>query len=269
MNYKSLLAGLFMLFSTVFAYGQFGRPYYHQRSYSSYGEKGRTWLKRAYISASLPFMTMEMDSKLVLDRSAAQTYNTPGPSVDTAIYLNKKCSGSYGFSVGTFFPLAKFNDHQMLALDVAFGGYTYTFDYGPVKYSSVDIVTDKAFFYLFDWPVGLQYKSGGEVNLDPEKKLLFSIGAGFDPTLTLGGYDAAGGAMFRIRSFVMTEIGVHFGIAMKIRATWYPGSIVMIDDTEGGTTLPNNYGTFTVNGTGSGNFLLSLVVLQNSMHWGD
>ena len=215
-------------------------------------------------------MSQELDSKLMIDRSAAQTFNTRGPSVDTSINLNKKCSGSYGFSSGTFFPITKINDHQMIALDASCGGYIYIFDYGPVKYSSVDLVKDKSDFYLFDLPIALMYKSGGEVSLDPEKKLLFSIGAGFDPTLVLGGYNSAGGALFKIRSFLTMEIGAYFGIAMKMKATYYPGTLITINDTESGLSdAPDAYGTFTVNGSAQGSFLLSLVFLYHSRHWKD
>ncbi len=269
MKSKLFSAGLFCVLFCNVSFAQFGKPYYHQRSYSSYGEKGRTWLKRSYISASLPFMNLEMDSHLTLNRSAAQTYNTPGPSVDTSIFLNKNCKGSYGFSGGSFFPLARMNDHQMIALDVSMGGYLYNFDFGPVKYSSVDLVTDKAEFYLFDLPVAFVYKSGGEVGLNPDLPVLFSIGAGFAPTFTLGGYNSAAGALFKTRTFLMAELGYYFGLAAKLRFTYYPGTIVMINDTEGGLTLPNNYGAFTVNAFGTGSFLLTLVVLDNSMHWGD
>jgi len=272
MSYKSLFTALAFIFCTGVAYGQFGySPYRHERSYSSYGEKGKTWLKRAYLSASLPFMNLELDSKLNINRTVSAGQPSYGPSVDTSIYLNKKCSGSYGFAAGSFFPIARINDHQMIALDCSFGGYIYEFNYGIVNYSSIDIVTDKADFYLFDLPICLQYKSGGEVKLDPEQKVLFSIGGGFDPTLTLGGYNSAGGALFKIRPFVMTEIGLYFGLAAKIRFTYYPGTIIMVNDTEDGLSGNNNSGsgTFTVLGTGSGNFLVSLVILYHSTHWGD
>jgi len=269
-NIPALL--LFITFLLPFSLvAQFGPPqHYQSRSYNSYSDQQKLWMQRMYITFGLPVMNLELDSKLVIDRSSAQSYNSAGPSVDTSVYQNKNSSGSYGFSCGTFFPLAKFNDRQMLALDVSVGEYIYNFSMPPVYYSSVDVATGPATFYMTEIPIGLMYKSGGEVTLNPKNKLLFSIGGGLMPSISWGGYNSAGATTFKLRSYLSAEMGYYFGIAVKLRFNYYPGTFVMVNQSNYGlANEPNGYGTYNVIASGSGNYMISLVYLYESRHWKD
>ncbi len=88
-----------------------------------------------------------------------------------------------------------------------FSFFYYQWEPGKVSYSSIDAVSDNPFSFQVGMPLALLYKSGGEVSLNPENKTLFSIGAGFGPTLLLSGYGAAGSDLFKLRTFAMAEVG--------------------------------------------------------------
>lgn len=269
MNIRTFLLCLVITVYAIPGYGQYGNHYHYRpaRAYSSYDSKGKKWLKRQFIAVHLPSMNLELDSKYMT--GASGSYGT-GPAIDTAIFLNKKSSSSFGVSSGSFFPIARWNEKDMLAIEWSVAFMWYQFKYGKVYYSPVDYITDNASFLNVSMPIGLVYKNGGEVSLDPKNKVLFSFGGGFEPTFILGGYNSAGGASFKIRPYLMAELGMFFGIAAKIRATYYPGSVVMINDAgEHDMTGGSGNGQFSVYATGTNNFVLSLAILPYSFHWGD
>lgn len=252
------------------ARAQFGsHRYQHYKSYSSYNDNGKRTLQKMYAAFHLPMMMLDIDQKYVLNRNIPKTSPYYLPSIDTAIYLNKKSSSSLGVSGGFFYKIAKLNDKQMIALDVSMGINYYQWSFGTVKYSTVDSVSDNAMSLQINLPICLMFKSGGEVSLNPEDKLLFSIGAGFAPTFAGTQYIGTSSAFFKLRPFVMTEVGAHIGIAIKLRATYFPGVIAYIDNTD--KDLPNSTenGHLTLTANGSANFVLSLILLPYSNRWGE
>jgi hypothetical protein len=267
MNIKAVLVTIFLFFTWYGSSAQYGgsRHHYYQ-SYGSYNDNGKRTLKKMYAAFSLPKMTMDIDAKYVVNRSSP---GSSGPSVDTSIHLSKMSGRSFGLSCGTFYNIARFDDKNMIALDVSFGFNYMEWDFGKVRFSSADMVSDKAFSLQFNLPLALVYKTGGEVKLDPNTPMLFSIGAGIAPTYMGSQYINASSGVFKVRSFVMAEIGAYIGIALKFRVSYYPSTLVYIDAPTNELPASTESGNFSVTGTGTGNFILSLLILPDSRRWGD
>jgi hypothetical protein len=268
---KFILAALLLL-ASLSSFGQFSHAtFYHKsKSYYQYGEKGRKAFKRMYMSVSLPFMNYDLTTTLNVDRSVRNAYsNQPGQSIDTTLYLSSKASGSFGFSMGSFFPLARLGQDQALAVDWNTDIYWYSFKFNTVQYSPEISANKHSEYILVDIPIALVFKTGGEVSQDRKKNPLFSFGAGFAPTFIAGGYESAATLTGKMRTFVMAEVGMHFGVAAKLRFTYFPGDLELLNDETGGLTEPNTSGSFSAHGVGSSNFVVSLVFLPYSGKWGD
>jgi len=267
MNLKTFTYSVIILFTAQVATAQFrggsryASQYMHYDEYDPIKKKG---LKRQYIAFSYPMNTIQLDY-------IYQEHPKYGQKFDTSIHISKKSSVSYGVSAGSFAKIVKIDAKQMIAFDWSFGGAYYT--YNLVDYQQVDgeALSLTALTMLFEAPLGLQYKSGGEASLNPKDKLLFSIGAGVAPTVAITGFafsnDAGGdvGAdiVFKLRSYVMAEMGMYFGFAMKVRAMYYVSPFTLYKREEGDIET----GRVSATLTGNSNIVVSLIILPFSMKW--
>jgi hypothetical protein len=221
--------------------------------------------QKFYWAGHYAMMTLNVDQRFIADRGAPGSL---GPSVDTSFMMTKQSSGSWGLSSGIFFKLGQTGKTSILAMEIGFGMNLYKWDLGTIKYSSYDAIKDETFSLHINLPISVQLKTGGEAMLDPKHKFLFSMGAGFDPCV-VGTKVVIDEVNLKIRSFLMTEIGVHAGIAFKLRAYYYPSDLALINKTV--EEVPNSLspGKFSMQAYGSNNFVLALLFMPYSNHWGD
>lgn len=269
MNKSALL--LFTCFSLYAhaAFCQYGNPGFYSSGYSDH--LPGTSILRAYFGIDYPMMTLNMQTSYQIDRSSV-----PGntlPNVDTTINISKKSPSALGiknvigFIGGLSFKLAKTSDNSILALDVATALDFYSWNIGTVKYSGYDSATGIVFCLQENLPIALMYKLGPEASLSRKDKTLFSIGAGFCPSVAFTSYDQTDGGYFKIRTFLVAELGINFGVALKLRATYYPSAVTFLNYS--GNDLPGytTNGNQTVTANGSGNFVLSLAIMLKSNRW--
>ena len=265
-----LLCAALLVFAAN-AYCQFGG--YHSYRYKSYNEMSggeKKMSKRTYIGLSFPMMSLELQQKYQIDRSG-----TPGlPSVDTNIHMTRNSltkfglKGAIGIIGGSCFKIASTSEKSMIAVDVACSVEIYNWAIGTVKYSKTDSTIANIFCLQGSLPISLVYKTGPEVNFKSNNRVIFSIGGGIAPAAGATGYgQAASGGYFKIRPFLVSEIGIWGGIAAKLRFTYYPGTVNLINAT--GNDLPGytTNGDLTVTANGSGNFVISLLLLPMTSRW--
>ncbi len=260
MNLRTLI---FLTCFTLFAHSAFSQGYYGSH------EVGQSAM-RSYFGIDYPMMTLTMQQNYTIDRSALPN---SGPSVDTTINISKKSPSKPGIKNvigmigGLSFKLAKTGKNSILALDVAGAIDLYTWNIGTVRYSVYDSAVSSVFCVQGNIPIALMLKVGPEATLDSKDKTMFSIGAGFCPSFADASYDQSDGGYFKLRAFLVTELGINFGMALKLRAVYYPGTVTFLNYT--GNDLPgyNTNGNQTVTASGSGNFVLSLVIMLRSNQW--
>jgi hypothetical protein len=271
MNLRTLTFALAILTTAQTSIAQFrgGGRYYasHYAHYDEYDPIKRKGLKRQYLAFSYPMSTIQLDY-------IYKEHPQNGQKFDTSIHLSKKSSVAYGFSGGSFAKIAKLgNAKQMLAFDWSIGGAYYTYNLVDYQDAAGDDLSLTALTMLFEAPLGLQYKTGGEASLNPKDKLLFSMGAGVAPTVAITGFafsnDAGGdvGAdiVFKLRSYVMAEVGMYFGVAMKVRAMYYVKPFTLYKREEGDLETGQISATLTSNS----NIVVSLIILPFSPKWKD
>ena len=158
----------------------------------------------------------------------------------------------------------------MLAFDWSFGVHFYSWKLVDRDDPVTGKYTLKAATMMFEMPMGLSYRSGGEASLDPKDKMLLTVGAGFAPTVAVTGVlssdlESAAGLQFKMRPYITADAGYFFGVAMKAKITYYLTPLELMNKLDG--DIHNGQSSLTV--TGTSNFVVSLVILPFSFKWGD
>ncbi len=263
----TFVSAILIIAQTTFAQFRSGGRYYasNYMHYDEYDPIKKKALKRQYLAFSYPMSTIQLDY-------IYKEHPKYGQKFDTSINLSKKSSIAYGFSGGSFAKIAKLgNARQMLAFDWSIGGAYYTYNLVDYQDAAGDDLSLTALTMLFEAPLCLQYKTGGEASLNPKDKMLFSLGYGVAPTCAITGFafsnDAGGdvGAdiVFKLRSYVMAEMGMYFGVAMKVRAMYYVKPFTLYKREEGDLET----GKVSATLTGNSNIVLSLIILPFSPKW--
>lgn len=264
MHFKKLITSVICcLFAlNALAYSPFKNRF---KDYSSYSAAKKARLKRYYFGGGIPAM-MNLD--------VTTRYLSPGEAGSGPVYIPQdlKVTGvsGYGYQEGTFWPLST-KGHDALCLELGFSEYFYHYKVGPVSYGANATFSDESVVAIACMPVGLAYKSGGEVSMNKHDKSTLSIGAGLAPGMSIAKVFAAD-LQFGVRGYVAAEVGIFAGIEWKLRATYYTAStlINITDDgldnvTKGEVTGPLGY--MDVKAVSRGDFNLALVILPFSFKW--
>ncbi len=263
---RAVLITVLLCFFCLTGYGQ----RYHYRSYNSMHGSEKMMLKRSYFGFSLPVYKVDITENFFVDRSGL---GKSGPSVDERFHTVAKSpfvpglNKSIGMIGGSSFNIAKLSETSMIALDVASYVELTTIDVGVVKFSAVDSNKDDFVILNFGVPLTLMYKSGGEASLNTDNKLLFSIGAGIVPAVYGGTYGGVDGVYFKMRPYLVSEIGFVAGVGMKLRLAYFPGSTVLIDRTGRDIVGRDETTVIKMKAFSTGNTVLSLVFMIGVGHW--
>lgn len=263
MHLRTLLFVILFNAVTIAAYSQLARTHYwHLKTYSDMSEKQQEALQRRYFTLEYPGMTMDVQQHY----NMTPTYGTP---VDTSFSLKKRSGFSFGISAGAFSNIKQFGDNHSIAIDYSLSYEIINWKFKGVYFPGEGNVDGDGTFTMVGIPITVMYKSGGEVDCDPEQKFLWSVGAGAEPGLTSANYMTVSvNNHFVVRPYALAEIGVKAGWAWKLRATYFIGNNLLVDKT--GQNLPSieNNSTLYAKATGSGNVVIALVFLPWSGHWG-
>jgi hypothetical protein len=226
--------------------------YYFYVPYENMSERQQLSAQRGYIGFSYPSMSI----------NATGHYRDPGSYganvFDTSFSINKRTSFGIGVVWGGFLRLADYRNGGQLALDIALSA-----EYCSLKLDEIPGTTfgSDGSISKYALPICLMYKHGAEAELDRSKKFMYSVGIGIQPARLSFKYYSVNTDMWKFRPYLLAECGVFAGIAMKLRATYYPLSTVLHNTS--GTADKTLY----ANVTGSSETVVSLLFMLRSYHW--
>lgn len=235
------------------------------KDYGSYSAAKKARLKRYYFGYGIPArMNLDVSTRYL-------AAGEPGAGTE---YITRdiKVTGvsGYGAHEGTFWTLST-QGHNALCLELGFSEYFYHYNVGPVSYGANAEFTDESVIAIACMPVGIAYKSGGEVSMNKLDRSTLSISAGMAPAMSIAKVFAAD-LHFGVRGYVAAEVGIFAGIEWKLRATYYTGStlINVADDGLDNVTKANvtgPLGFMDVKAVSRGDFNLALAILPFSFKW--
>ncbi|MBC7552715.1 MAG: hypothetical protein H7257_01920 [Taibaiella sp.] len=232
------------------------------RAYSSYARSskaGKRMMQRYYIGVGTCMMNIDIKQRYYDDVYAK--------NIKTTV----KSTASYSVTEGFFFPFSKSGKEGAFGLDIASTVNLFNYNVGTIAYSPETTVTETGFVYQYLLPIGIAYKSGGEAILNKKSKFLFTTAVGIAPSLAISKVITPD-ACFSSRKFIMFEMGYFAGIAFKVRATAYFGTINLVNTTESDlsfVTSGTGYSGGSVDNlvTGKTGLSLSLSLMPFSWDW--
>lgn len=269
---------LLLLFVVALGIGetQAQRVYGAYSRYMRASSKGKKLYQRDYMGYGKSFMAIDVKQHYTdmryVDPDPNTNYNFAGKGADTFIHTKYSAASSINYTEGTFFPLVKVGREGLFALDVSTSINIMQYHIGAIEYSATTGIVEEGITEQIYFPIGLVYKSGGEVNLNKKSKFLFTMGCGIAPYMTASKIIALSDLKFGTRKYVMAEFGVFGGIAWKLRATVYLGNIILLDeryadifDADSGHT--DGYGNLDIKVVGGTSASVSLLINPFSWDW--
>ena len=174
--------------------------------------------------------------------------------------------------MGYFYPMFYVGRANAFGLEAGASAYEYRYNVGPLTYAPGYLLTDQSFIGKIGFPIGFVYKSGGPASLNKRDKVVFSLGCGLSPTMTIGKIIAAD-TRFEARRYVMAEFGVLMGLAWIVRVTFYPGQTMLINQPGNDLSSVSKWvspapgGTMDVLATSSNELILSVGMMPFSWAW--
>jgi len=254
----------FIIVSCLFTANTFAqRAFFHTLNhFDEYGEGKRARLQRWYIGYGVPTL-MNLD--------ISTSYHPDDISTTQPIEQQFKATGvsGRGAQEGTFYILSRTGRQNAFCFELGFSEYIYTYSIGPFYYGSATIYDEPA-VAIVGLPVGIAYKSGGEVSLNKNDKSTLSLGVGMAPTCSIAKI-LAPDTRLNVRGYIALEIGLFAGIEWKLRATYYSGKMLLVnkqnDDLSYASHTIGVLGTMDVKAVASGDLNVALVILPFSFKW--
>jgi hypothetical protein len=256
----------------IFCFSAFGAvakaPFKNRfKDYDGYSAAKKSRLKRYYFGYGIPVgMNLDITTKYVTDGDAG--------TGSVGITREMKLTGvsGYGFQEGTFYTLQKTGGHDAVCLELGFSEYFYKYNVGPVSYGSDATFTDESVVAIACMPIGIAYKSGGEVSMNKQDRSTLSFGVGIAPAMSIAKVFAVD-LKFGVRGYVAAEVGIFAGIEWKLRATYYTSNSTLINvsgdllDNVTKYNVTGSLGTMDVKAVAGGDFNVALVILPFSFKW--
>lgn len=231
-------------------------------NYKHYSESSYSW-QRVHISLTKPVASIQMK----YNYSGINHYGKK----ESDSYTKKLPQRSYGFGIGSFFPLAKVSKASKLAIgaDVMFNMYEWDviknagvmYNTGTHMYQVADVVVAGSF--NMGIPVTLDYRTGCDAMQSKDYNTCFAIGAGvYTNWAATTYYEFQDANTWSARPIIKMEAGLRFGMCFKLRAMYQFGKISYF-------SYKNEYTTFdeTLDIEGKGTFMLSLLIIPTAFSW--
>jgi hypothetical protein len=239
------------------------------RHFDGYSEAKKARLKRYYFGYGIPTMSVDVTTHYVAPGDIGAT--VPVPQSERTRLDHLTISSGWGGTAGTFYVLAGTTRQSAVCLEIAFSEYFYQYNFGPASYGPATF-SDQSIVGLACMPIGIAYKSGGEVTLNKHDRSTLSISAGIAPFMSISKFLAAQ-AQFSARPYFAFEVGAFAGIEWKFRAAYFAGKTTLVDVTADGLDNVSKYtsigglGTMDVKAVAGGDFNLALTILPFSFKW--
>lgn len=190
---------------------------------------------------------------------------------DTNHSVNVKGWGA-GVVYSFVIPVARTGEKTIAAINIGLSANYYLFDVDDVtirrvsaNYNSTSSYSGPGAGFMFGLPVGLDLITGGEASLDRANRFSFAVGAGVMPLVSMAAVHEFGGLSLRVPPYVKAEIGFHFGINWKVRASYLTKSAISFsDDSKNIFDIDTNIDTKL---KANDRFIISLMVQPFSFGW--
>lgn len=155
-----------------------------------------------------------------------------GKLYDTSVNIKIPSKGGFGVTMGTYIKLADINKNSNLnlGLDGVFNICVWNMEqfYDGVDEYAGPYYTDyviTAGTLHYGMTATLDLKTGCDAMLDKSKNYCFTFGAGAYPSFAMTTfYGLPGFSKLRVQPVIKTEMGFRFGVCMKARVLYMPGT---------------------------------------------
>jgi hypothetical protein len=190
---------------------------------------------------------------------------------DSIKSMDIKGSGG-GVLYAIIVPCARLGNRSLAAIHIGINGNYYS-----IKLDEITIKRQSAFYdgsvtlsgggagFMFGFPVGVDLITGGEATLDRADRFSFTVGAGVFPLMGVAIVNQFAGVNFKAPPYVKAEVGFHFGINWKLRATYVTKSALSF--TENDESLFSDGSTVQTSLKSNDHFMLSLMIQPFSFGW--
>lgn len=199
-----------------------------------------------------------------------RTVNQQVYSTSAALKSNPSMVGS----LDIYLPVSHYSDRSCFAIGIGVNYIASTLTHDTISLSNTSLQRDlKA--AIIGVPISLELKTGGDAAQSKAYGTMFTIGAGIQPMyIQSEGFESEGSKSIdqdaKILSFIKAEAGFRAGLAFKLRAMAYIGSLTLIDKQE---TIIKEGTTETILGyrrttsTGPLGYTLQLIVMPGALGW--
>lgn len=255
-----------LLFTTSQAKAQFHSGFYtpHYRSYIGF-DPIETARKKPFQRYAVGFTYAPFSGTV-----SFKTIDEFGIS-DSIKSIDIKVSGG-GVLYAIIVPCARLGNRSLAAIHIGINGNYYSF-----KLDEVTINRQSAFYngsvtlsgggagFMLGFPVGVDLITGGEATLDRSDRFSFTVGAGVFPLMGVAIVNEFGGVNFKAPPYVKAEVGFHFGINWKLRATYVTKSALSF--TQNDESLFSDGSAVQTSLKSNDRFMLSLMIQPFSFGW--
>jgi hypothetical protein len=263
MRYLALVA---LLLHTATGNAQWSH-YHHYRQPTTEGQK--RFEKRTYVGLLYPKANVNLLTQYEEPTSGTIYSSTTNPS-SPGLGLKK----AFGLVGGSFAKLVSIDENNEIALDMSITAEIFTYNIG---FPSIDTNSYKVTYtytgqnafenlgcVAMRMPIAVVYKTGPEVSLNANGKMMFSAGAGLAPSLVMSSYANENVNAARIAPFLMAELGIS---CVKVRASYFFGNNMLVQATSDDFDNYNAPGPMLVTANSTGFFELSLLFLPYVGQW--
>lgn len=137
---------------------------------------------------------------------------------DKAYFKQVKPAMAYSFIFGYSYPLTKLSEKSTLALTVNCMFSIFTGKNENYNFTNNSTITDFSVTHI-GFPLSFDYKSGADAVYDKQYNFMYNFGLGVYPNVTEYSMDDLP-LKFKVNPYLKAEIGIRFGIAMKLRVMY-------------------------------------------------
>ncbi len=183
--------------------------------------------------------------------------------VDTTMSLTMHARRSYTIAVGDYFPLAIISDNSMLVCNIELMGSYSKLTYDTVYFADSGKLSQSFETFRAGIPISIEYRAGGDVTLNKNSTMMFTIGGGVNVGI-IRSLDDRKVMPYKATPFIKLEMGAFAGLAFKARLVYNFGNSYYAKN-ENQNVLGNDYVSSAYRGTNGISF--SIVIMPFSYKW--
>jgi hypothetical protein len=205
-----------------------------------------------------------IDGKAILEYNGTNTVTNT--VLSTTLEKSIKLKPNWTVYLGSYFPITIVSDNSMLVVNTELMAGMAHLGYDSVQFLDPINYVKTAEAYRVGMLLSVEYRLGGDVTLNKNEGVMFTVGGGFNPSIVSStDYDII--VPYKLVPFIKAELGFFAGMAVKLRGIMYFGSSVYASDEAydiNQTVVTDHLKTYM---SGSNGFDLALVIMPFSVRW--